>query len=91
MCVTVPNFVPIGQVVAEIWPIFEFFKMAAVNQSSPSFTRCNRSAQIKFQNQSGNTPSRFGMPTRNLVNFGPVSPEFKKGNEVHPRYLIADY
>jgi len=25
MCVTVPNFVPIGQTVAEIWPFFDFF------------------------------------------------------------------
>jgi len=26
MCVTMPNFVPIGQTVAEIWPFFDFLK-----------------------------------------------------------------
>jgi len=28
MCVTVPNFVAIGQTIAEIWQFFDFSKMA---------------------------------------------------------------
>ena len=31
ICVTVPNFVQVGQTVPYIWPLIEFFKMAAVH------------------------------------------------------------
>jgi len=30
VCITVPNLVPIGQIMTEIWPFFSFLKMAAV-------------------------------------------------------------